>query len=203
MRIPTNMTEAEVLAIFNKVISKLSYKFKFSGHSIEDMKQEALLYAIEGIERYDESRPLENFIFTHVHNRLYNFKRNNYFRLEKPCEHCPVGAFIRPDGCSAFENREDCQLFAGWQKRNVTRKNLTNLLEYNQVSSNERSMGYDTSLSDNLNIQEILDLIDVELPVNLRKNYLQLLEGNRIPKKDRLELEEVVSNILKKHNYEL
>lgn len=197
------MTEVEVLEIFNKVISKLVYKFKFGSNEVTDMRQEAMVYAIEGLARYDSSRPLENFIYTHIHNRLYNFKRNNYFRLEKPCEHCPLKAFLPPDGCSAFQDRMECDLFAGWQQRNDTRKNLTNLLEYSQVSTGEKTMGYGNSLSDNLNTQEVLELIDMNLPIEYRKNYLMLLAGERIPKKDRLLLEEIIINILKKYKYEL
>lgn len=197
------MTEVEVLEIFNKVISKLVYKFKFGSNEVTDMRQEAMVYAIEGLARYDSSRPLENFIYTHIHNRLYNFKRNNYFRLEKPCEHCPLKAFLPPDGCSAYQDRMECELFAGWQQRNDTRKNLTNLLEYSQVSTGEKTMGYGNSLSDNLNTQEVLELIDMNLPIEYRKNYLMLLAGERIPKKDRLLLEEIIINILKKYKYEL
>lgn len=203
MKIPKNMTEKEVLDIFDKVIKKLVYKFKFGRNQISDMYQEAMVYAIEGIEKYDDIRPLENFIYTHIHNRLYNFKRNNYFRLEKPCEHCPLSAFIAPDGCSAFKDREECTLYAGWLSRNNIRKNLTNVLEYSQISTNEKTMGYSGNQIEEINSKEILELIDSQLPVSLRKTYLKMLSGERIPKKERIVVEEYIISLLKRNKYEL
>jgi hypothetical protein len=38
------------------------------------------MMGIEALPRYDSARPLENFLYTHISNRLKNFKRDNYFR---------------------------------------------------------------------------------------------------------------------------
>jgi hypothetical protein len=38
---------------------------------------------MEALERYDEGKPLENFLFVHIGNRLKNFKRDNYFRHDE------------------------------------------------------------------------------------------------------------------------
>ena len=203
MYIPDGMTESQILEIFNKVIAKLCYKFRFGTHHVDDIRQQAMLYAIEGMSRYDDTRPLENFIYVHVRNRLYNFKRNNYFRLSKPCERCPLKAFISPDGCSAYLDRNDCELYSGWINRNTVRKNLTNVLEYNQISIGEKNMGYADQPISTLNSKEILALIDQELPISLRKSYLMQLAGNKIPKKDKLILEETIINLLKSHGYEI
>ena len=74
--------------IIERVSSRLAQKFRFGYHTIDDMKQQAALFAWEGIyDSWDDSRPLENFLWIHVRNRLYNFKRNNYGRPEKPCEY--------------------------------------------------------------------------------------------------------------------
>jgi DNA-directed RNA polymerase specialized sigma24 family protein len=100
--LPDNYTETEVIDIINTVADRLCYKFKFGYHSAEDMKQQARLYAWEGMEKYDGKRPLENFLWTHVRNRLYNFKRNNYSRLEKPCDTCE---FFKNKRCMAFDDQ--------------------------------------------------------------------------------------------------
>ena len=47
MRIPKGMTEEEVLDVIEEVASKLVYKFKFGYHEVEDMKQQAVLEAIQ------------------------------------------------------------------------------------------------------------------------------------------------------------
>jgi hypothetical protein len=203
MKLPKNYSEAQVLEIFDKVAKNLSFKFKFGVNSQADIYQQAMVYAIEGLQRYDETRPLENFLFVHVRNRLYNYKRNNYFRLAKPCEQCPLSAFLPPDGCSAFSDRTECELYRGWLDRNTVRKNLTNVLEYNQINVSEKNLGYSDNLAGAVNTKEILELIDDKLPIPLRKSYLKQLSGERIPKKEKLILEEEIIKILKNHGYEL
>jgi len=79
MKIPSNMTEENVLRIMNKVIDKTAGKYTFYGYSIDDIKQESYIICIEALERYDEKRPLENFLSSNLSNRLKNFIRDNYF----------------------------------------------------------------------------------------------------------------------------
>ena len=37
---------------------------------------------VEALARYDSSKPLENFMYAHINNRLKNFKRDNYYRFD-------------------------------------------------------------------------------------------------------------------------
>tara|TARA_R110000824_G_scaffold160810_1_gene335748 strand:+ start:857 stop:1372 length:516 start_codon:yes stop_codon:yes gene_type:complete len=82
MKVPSNMTEEEVISIIKKVATRLAPKFTFAFFETEDIEQEAYLMAVEALERYEESRPLENFLFAHIGNRLKNFKRDNYYRFD-------------------------------------------------------------------------------------------------------------------------
>lgn len=82
MKIPKNLTEEEVLATITKIAKTLAPKFVFASYDIDDIFQEAFIIGIEGLEKYDEKRPLANFLFTHISNRLKNFKRDNYYRLD-------------------------------------------------------------------------------------------------------------------------
>jgi DNA-directed RNA polymerase specialized sigma subunit len=79
MKIPQNMTEQEVLSVINKVVDKTSGKYTFYGYTIDDIKQESYIICIEALERYDENRPLENFLSVNLSNRLKNFIRDNHF----------------------------------------------------------------------------------------------------------------------------
>ena len=79
MKIPNGMTEQQVIETINKVISRYIYKFRFGYYESEDIRQEAFIIAMEALERYDEKRPLENFLAVHVKNRLSNFKRDKFF----------------------------------------------------------------------------------------------------------------------------
>lgn len=82
MKTPKNMTEQEVIDTITKVARHLAPKYVFASYDLDDIFQEAFIIGIEGLEKYDEKRPLSNFLFTHISNRLKNFKRNNYYRLD-------------------------------------------------------------------------------------------------------------------------
>lgn len=72
--------EQEALEKIIKIAKALAPKYVFDCYDKEDLEQEAIMMGIEAMSRYDPSRPLENFLYTHISNRLKNFKRDNYFR---------------------------------------------------------------------------------------------------------------------------
>ena len=80
--VPDNLTEQEVIDIITGVAKKLAPKFVFASYETEDIEQEAFLMGVEGLERYDSTKPLENFMYAHINNRLKNFKRDNYYRFD-------------------------------------------------------------------------------------------------------------------------
>ena len=82
MNIPDNLDETTVLDTIDKIASKLAPRFVFASYEVEDIKQEAFLMGIEALDRYDTSKPLQNFLYTHINNRLKNFKRDNYYRFD-------------------------------------------------------------------------------------------------------------------------
>ena len=59
--IPPHMTEQQVVQIINNIANRLASKFKFGYHELEDMRQQARLFAWEGLENYDGIRPLRKF----------------------------------------------------------------------------------------------------------------------------------------------
>jgi RNA polymerase sigma factor (sigma-70 family) len=79
MRVPKNMTEKEVIDQMMVVIDRTAAKYTFYGYDVEDIKQEAFIICMDALERYDEKRPLENFLAVHLSNRLKNFIRDNYY----------------------------------------------------------------------------------------------------------------------------
>ena len=82
METPSGMSDEEVTEIILKVAQKLAPKYVFASYDVEDIEQEAFIIALEALSRYDSGKPLENFLYTHVNNRLKNFKRDNYFRQD-------------------------------------------------------------------------------------------------------------------------
>lgn len=69
------------LKTIQKIAEKIAPKYTFGYHDKEDLIQEAIIFGLEAYEKWDQDRPLENFISVHISNRLKNYKRNNYFRL--------------------------------------------------------------------------------------------------------------------------
>ena len=77
------MTEDQVMASIEKVVKRISPKYTFYGYTLDDIKQESFLICMDALNRYDEKRPLENFLSVNLSNRLKNFVRDNHFLAEE------------------------------------------------------------------------------------------------------------------------
>tara|TARA_Y100000310_G_scaffold237235_1_gene240505 strand:+ start:1077 stop:1709 length:633 start_codon:yes stop_codon:yes gene_type:complete len=203
MRIPKNMTEDEVLEIIDKISGRLAYKFRFGYHGIDDIKQQGTLFAIEGMDKYDESRPLENFLWTHVRNRLFNYKRDNFERPDRPCFTCP---FYDPDNkcstssCTEFEDKAECTLLSGWLKRNSAKKNLMSPINMHEINDEkEERMKKSHDFLGSLTRDEIIGVIDREISVEYRIDFNRLKYDLKLPKSRRNKLIDVIFEILREN----
>ncbi len=79
MKIPNNMSKDDVIKQIHTVVNRIAPKYTFNGYEIDDIKQEAFIICMDALDRYDESRPLENFLSVHLSNRLKNFVRDNFY----------------------------------------------------------------------------------------------------------------------------
>jgi DNA-directed RNA polymerase specialized sigma subunit len=77
------MTKEQVVAQINIVVNRIAPKYTFYGYQRDDLKQEAFIICMEALPRYDENRPLENFLSVHLSNRLKNFVRDNHFQADE------------------------------------------------------------------------------------------------------------------------
>lgn len=194
--------ESEFLTVWEKISKKLGYKFKFGYHSHEDMKQQAAIFALEGLKNYDKSRPLENFLWTHVRNRLFNYKRDNYQRPDKPCLSCPFhkpNSPSCPSECSEFNSKSDCTLYSSWSSRNDAKKNIMKPITIDKVSENSDEITSNSFL-DNISNQEILTLINKNISIKNRPILLKLLGGSKISKTELKKLVSEIKKILKNHD---
>lgn len=73
--------DLQTLEIITNVARRLAPKYVFGYYDREDIEQEAILMGYDALTRWDKVRPLENFVYTHINNRLKTFKRDNYYRL--------------------------------------------------------------------------------------------------------------------------
>jgi len=197
--IPQGMSEQQVLQTIDNIANRLAGKFKFGYHELEDMKQQARLFAWEGLENYDGIRPLENFLWTHVRNRLYNFKRNNFGRPDKPCDTCP---FFDPQtlnskgyGCKAYDNHEECELYAGWLHRNASKKNIMNTA---QLDIDIKSQY--TIVEETIDNKHIFNLIDRSISIPFREDWIRFTNSLKLSKARREAIVQVILEILKEND---
>jgi len=157
------------------------------------MKQQAALFAWQGLDNYDDVRPLENFLWVHVRNRLYNFKRNNYARPDKPCDNCPLNAYVNHE-CTAFANMMDCEYYAKWFERNQVKKNLMSTKEHDDYFDRD-----DIPIEDKILSKEIYELINSNMPITMREDWIRYINKVKLPKSKRELLFEKILDILKEN----
>ena len=180
-KLPKGVSQEDFLTALDNITKRLASKFRFAYHSIEDMKQQAAIFALEGLKNYDKNRPLENFLWTHVRNRLFNYKRNNYQRPDNPCITCPFfdKHFQNSNNqCSKFTNKNDCELYAPWAKRNEAKKNIIQPNSIDNTSHLNPSANYDTLIEN----KEIISFLDNNIGPEYRESYLKLKNGSKISK---------------------
>ena len=185
------MQEEELIAIVDKIANRFASTFKFGYHEIEDMKQQAWQVALEGLKDYDGKRPLENFLWTHVRNRLYNFKRDNYFRPEKPCDRCPL---LVNDVCTKFKDRLECDLYSRWEKRTEKRKSLMTAVEHTDINYNEND------ITAQLDEKHLFETVDYNMPVELREYWIRFIHNLKLNKQKKEQVLLEITLILKEHN---
>lgn len=195
--------ENEFLRVIDVISKKLGYKFKFGYHDFDDMKQQISIFALEGLKNYDHKRPLENFLWTHVRNRLFNYKRDNYQRPNKPCLSCPLydpHCKKSISGCEDYSNKEDCSLYNSWLNRNNTKKNLMHLTTIDEIKDYSNAFSSDESLlTNNIASNEIFNLLETHLTGEYRTLYLKVKSGAKINKGDMDKLTLKLKEILKNH----
>jgi len=195
--------ENEFLKIIDIISKKLAYKFKFGYHEYDDMKQQISIFALEGLKNYDHKRPLENFLWTHVRNRLFNYKRDNYQRPDKPCYGCP---FHDPNckksisGCLDYANKNDCSLFSNWTNRNSTKKNLMHLTTIEEVKDYGNAFSSNEDLlTNNISNNEILQLLEKYLVGEDRATFIKIKAGAKVSKTDTDKLVKKLQQIISNH----
>ena len=204
MQIPKGMTEEQVVDVVNGILSTLSYSFRFGYFDVDDIKQQGWIYAIEALPNYDPERaPLENFLRSHIRNRFINLKRDKLSRHTSPCKGCP---FFDPqmkkskNKCAAFEDKQECDKFSGWEKRNSSKKNLVQPLDISNIrDENERNMKRFVDVHENTVNAELFSIIDKNLPINMRSDFRKIVEGVHIPKPRRIKIEEIIQEIVEEH----
>jgi hypothetical protein len=198
-KLPNNVDEQQFLNALDNISKRLGNKFKFGYHSYEDMKQQAAIFALEGLEKYDSSRPLENFLWTHVRNRLFNFKRDNYQRPDLPCANCPLYDKLGKNSssnCLKYTDKTECELYNNWLVRNTNKKNIMKL--YGSENLHEIHK-HENDINHNISNQQIFDIIETHIPSQHRELYLKYRYGDKLSKTNQNKIVKIIKQILKDH----
>jgi DNA-directed RNA polymerase specialized sigma24 family protein len=183
----TKQTEEQVLATIDSVVDLLAPGFVFGYFSVDDIKQEARERALKVLFKYDPTRPLANFLYTHLKRRLINFKRDNFHRNDPPCQICHRAVGHTTD----HKDGRFCKKYLSWKQRNGTKAGLMQPMDLEQVD--EPTNG---DVEEQVQMKELLQTIDTQLPVDLRAAYLQIRAGVAVSKERRQEVEAAVREIL-------
>ena len=202
-KMPKGVNEQDVLDTIENVVGRLARKFIFGYHSVEDIKQQGRMFALEGLQHYDSKRPLENFLWVHVRNRLYNYKRDNYERLSPPCVRC-FSHYLNDSisACSLYEDREECVAYNGWHQKNISKKNLISPIGIAQVNDeDEKNMQKRDDVLENVITREMFDLVEGCVPLDCRAAYIKMRHNIPVPKAKRIKIQTAIKDVLISSGY--
>lgn len=186
----------EELDIIDKIAKRLAGRYRFGYNDVEDIEQQARIIALMGLKDYDGVRPLENFLWVHVKNRLYNFRRDNFLRIHGACEKCNESN----GACTKYEQIEDCPTYQEWYERHVAKLNLLYPLEFSCVDDkNENNMVDNIDASGVLMCAELENILNKYIPLEHRHTYLRLRYGYRVATQYKIPLLQLMHEIIKKY----
>jgi DNA-directed RNA polymerase specialized sigma24 family protein len=199
VKCPEGLTEAEVVEAIGQAVDSIAHSFVFGYFDIGDIRQQGAVYALEALPRYDPrpgpdgrpTRPLANFLYRHVRNRLLNLRRDKYRRTDPPCALCHQGRQAEHPG------GEVCAAYRKWKKRNNTKANLARPGGFEGVKDEkESSMRVPDRTAQTAEVNEALARIDESLPPALRADYLRMRAKEPVPKNRREKVVAAVRDIL-------
>jgi DNA-directed RNA polymerase specialized sigma24 family protein len=183
------MKEKQIKTI-RKICKILAERYKFGYMDREDIEQEGFIIGMEALPFYDEKKSsLETFLYIHISNKLKTFKRDNYLRKDFSCKYCGR----KDPNCEHCQKRE-------WKY--LIKKHLMEPLDIEHVNGNRNSNMYeDFDILSYLEKKEILKIINENLDVPLRSDYLKIIDGMYLPKQKRDIIENRIRKILQEHGY--
>lgn len=190
LKVPEGMTEEEVLATIEKVSNVLARNATFGYFDEDDIKQESFFICAEALEAYDNKRPLENFLYTHLKNRLKNFKRDNLIR--------PI---VRCKNCKGLPDKELCDSCVKRLQLQRCKMLIMYPNDIYKINENERSISADSDPAEDLYIENIISLIDEHLDVSFRADYLRIRDDVYVPQQRYDKIMAEIRRIVEEHGY--
>lgn len=180
-----NISNPDTLKIVLKVCQALCSNNSFPGFDKDDIHQEAFLICTEILDKYDGSFPLEHFLMTSVRNRLLNFKRKNLPYYKFKCSICNN------------KNSENCEDCVKNRTSYSAKKNLDSPINLDEVKDEI----LDYRGCNGLEKSELFYLLDLNLPISMREDYLKMLSDVPVKKFRREEIISRIQDILIQNDY--
>jgi DNA-directed RNA polymerase specialized sigma24 family protein len=187
MQVPAGLTEAEVLAVVDKLADRMAKRFSFGPFSPEDLRQQCFVWTLELLPKFDPDKKLENFLQVALKNKLRNLKRKHLKRAEVPCETCHTLGH-HGDG-------DKCKSYRIWEDGNSAKLRIMYPLDLEEVDEEREGLMTDGGF-ESVEGSELEALIDERLPQSLRGDYCRMRDGAVVPSERRRVVREAVRKIL-------
>jgi hypothetical protein len=186
---PSGYTTDDVLTIIDRCAGMLGSHFSFGYMTPEDVAQEARIYGLELLQKgtYQPGRDLSGYVFQHLRRRLTNLKRNLFHRSDPPCRRCNGGDYCCAPG--------PCPKQAQWERRNARKATLTGA-GFDGTGVGTEPGGSETEVESAVQANELNELLDANLPVDLRADFLRMKAGEPVTPDRRRHVQEAVLAVL-------
>ena len=151
------MTEEQVMDTIMLVVNRTAAKYTFYGYTVDDIKQEAFIICMDALDRYQEGRPLENFLAVHLSNRLKNFVRDNHFNKNEE-EKAKV---LMPDKLS--------------KEKTITTHQNQKVNHQNKINTKKKKKIVDNKLPSEYRADYLKIVNDVYVPKKQREEVLECI----------------------------
>jgi DNA-directed RNA polymerase specialized sigma24 family protein len=188
VQVPAGLTQADVLAVVNKLADRMAKRFSFGPFSAEDLRQQCFVWAIELLPKFRPGGRLENFLQVALKNKLKNLRRKHLKRAEVPCPKCHEQGH-HGDGSK-------CKSYRLWEEANSSKLRIMYPLDLDEVDEEREGMLQTDGGFARVEGGELERLIDDRLPPNLRADYCRMLDGAVVPSERRRLVREAVRAIL-------
>lgn len=180
------INDPEIFSVVDSVCQSFSKKFSFGNYEPSDIYQESFIICIETLlPKYDGVSPLENYLKVGLRNRLLNFKRQKTLYYKFVCPECN-------------NEVEDCEYCVKYRLLFNVKQNLDNPVNIEDIKDD--SLYYE-HIEEESNTRELYSLINKNLPLSMREDYLKMMNDVYVNKNRRAEIIERIRDILKQNDF--
>ena len=174
-------TYEECYDVIDAVISKFQPKWRLTAinwFDFEDVKQIIKLHVFKKWHLWDQSKPLEPWVYTVTSHQIKNLIRNNYTNYARPCISCPHNQ--GEDSCSlnlSGQQDSSCSLYKKWEKSKKQAYSIKLPLTI-ENHTNEVSSMPESKINFQHSIDKINDILKNQISEKHYQAYIMLFFDN-------------------------